>query len=122
MLNICYVTLAQTLSIHYYLPLTTTTYITEKYGPYGPPIGTIDVGVPDWQPGLGSYEAFGTNPTQNGGSPLLWDPGLGFRSKRIDEVYTKKPILISFMRYKHTRYCAAAAGQRQEYSHSMVPS
>lgn len=25
------------------------------YGPYGPPLGTIDVGVPDWQPGIGSY-------------------------------------------------------------------
>ena len=25
------------------------------YGPYGPAIGPIDVGVPDWQPGLGSY-------------------------------------------------------------------
>jgi hypothetical protein len=26
-----------------------------KEGPYGPPIGPVDVGVPDWQPGIGSY-------------------------------------------------------------------
>lgn len=41
-----------------------------KEGPYGPPIGPVDVGVPDWQPGIGSYAWYGTQPTQNGGDPL----------------------------------------------------
>ena len=53
------------------------TNIAEKTGPYGPPIGPINVGVPDWQPSIGQYDSYGLVP-QDGGNALLLGSATGF--------------------------------------------
>ena len=55
------------------------TNIAEKSGPYGPPLGTIDVGIPDWQPGM-NLDSYGRRaPSQNGGDALLTGSATGFK-------------------------------------------
>ncbi|EKX50263.1 hypothetical protein GUITHDRAFT_135425 [Guillardia theta CCMP2712] len=45
--------------------------LNQQVGPYGPAIGNLNVGVPDWQPGFGPYDSYGLHPTQDGGKPLI---------------------------------------------------
>ena len=55
------------------------TNIAEKSGPYGPPLGTIYVGIPDWQPGM-NLDSYGLRaPSQNGGDALLTGSATGFK-------------------------------------------
>ena len=51
-------------------------------GFYGPCVGTLCVGVPDFVPGLGPYDSFGTHPTQDGGKPLTGGSATGYASAR----------------------------------------
>ena len=57
------------------------TNIGEKSGPSGPPIGPINVGVADWQPGIGPYDSYGLVPSQDGGKALLVGSATGLPVK-----------------------------------------